>query len=76
MILFQFQQELGTFVLDLLQALQLYKKNLVSKLLVDKLALFCSQLYTSFNMLVQVIKEQHQLKAPIYVSKYSCDIFH
>ncbi|XP_023245224.1 serendipity locus protein alpha-like [Copidosoma floridanum] len=67
-------KELGTSIADLFCLLQLYRKNLISNLLSEKLALFCCQLYMSFSMLVQVIKEQHQMNAPNYAcKKYICE---
>lgn len=36
----------------------------------EKLALYSSQLCTSFEMLVQLAQEQHRLNAPIYVINY------
>lgn len=67
-------KELGTSILDFFQVLQQYKKNLVSKLLKDKLALYLRQLSAAFKILVLLIQEQHNLKAPIFsCKKYVCD---
>ncbi|XP_011166140.1 uncharacterized protein LOC105200346 isoform X2 [Solenopsis invicta] len=67
-------KELGTSILELLEPLQNYRKSLASSFLSQKLALYTSQLCTSFEMLVQLAQEQHQLNAPIYVcKKYICE---
>ncbi|XP_014225519.1 uncharacterized protein LOC106651506 [Trichogramma pretiosum] len=67
-------KELGLSITELLRPLQYYRKNLNSKLLSERLLLYCCQLCASFKMLVQVIKEQHRLKAPIYsCKKYICE---
>ncbi|KAJ8682268.1 hypothetical protein QAD02_018060 [Eretmocerus hayati] len=71
---FQNIKELGSSMIDIFSVLQIYKKNLVSALLSDKLALYCCQLCSSFNMLIQVVKEQHQFKSPLYTcKKYVCE---
>ncbi|OXU30524.1 hypothetical protein TSAR_007327 [Trichomalopsis sarcophagae] len=67
-------KELGASIAEIFKPLQIYKRNLTSNLLADKLALFCCQLCTSFGILVLVIKEQHQLNVPIYTcKKYICE---
>ncbi|XP_024889797.1 uncharacterized protein LOC112466127 isoform X1 [Temnothorax curvispinosus] len=67
-------KELGTSILEILEPLQNYRKSLVSAFLSQKLALYTSQLCTSFEMLVQLAQEQHQLNAPIYAcKKYVCE---
>lgn len=63
-------KELGTSILELLEPLQKYRRSLVSAFLSEKLALYSSQLCTSFEMLVQLAQEQHRLNAPIYVINY------
>ncbi|XP_070517202.1 uncharacterized protein Spt isoform X2 [Cardiocondyla obscurior] len=67
-------KELGTSILEILEPLQNYRKSLVSAFLSQNLALYTSQLCTSFEMLVQLAQEQHQLNAPIYTcKKYICE---
>ncbi|XP_012523354.1 uncharacterized protein LOC105829213 [Monomorium pharaonis] len=67
-------KELGTSILEILEPLQNYRKSLVSGFLSQKLALYTSQLCTSFEMLVHLAQEQHQLNAPIYTcKKYICE---
>ncbi|XP_011707227.1 PREDICTED: uncharacterized protein LOC105462387 [Wasmannia auropunctata] len=67
-------KELGTSILEILEPLQNYRKSLTSAFLSQNLALYTSQLCTSFEMLVQVAQEQHQLNAPIYAcKKYVCE---
>ncbi|CAL1679676.1 unnamed protein product [Lasius platythorax] len=67
-------KELGTSILEVLEPLQKYRRSLVSAFLSEKLALYSSQLCTSFEMLVQLAQEQHRLNAPIYASKkYICE---
>ncbi|XP_011880589.1 PREDICTED: uncharacterized protein LOC105569054 [Vollenhovia emeryi] len=67
-------KELGTSILEILEPLQNFRKSLASALLSRKLALYTSQLCTSFEMLVQLAREQHQLNAPIYAcKKYVCE---
>lgn len=63
-------QELGVFVVEIFEPLQRYRKNLISVLLAEKMALYTCQLCTSFGMLVEVIQEQHQLRAPIFVRDF------
>ena len=41
--------------------------NLLSQKLKEKFSLYLCQLCTTFDMLVQLIEEQHQLNAPIFV---------
>ncbi|XP_072742508.1 uncharacterized protein Spt [Anoplolepis gracilipes] len=66
-------KELGTSILELLEPLQKYRRSLISAFLSDKLALYSSQLCTSFEMLVHLTQEQHRLNAPIYAcKKYIC----
>ncbi|KAL6264078.1 hypothetical protein P5V15_004157 [Pogonomyrmex californicus] len=67
-------KELGTSILEILEPLQNYRKSLISAFLSQNLALYISQLCTSFQMLVQLTREQHELNAPIYVcKKYICE---
>jgi len=70
LIIYFFKKELGTSILDIFEPLQKYRRSLVSISLSEKLALFTSQLCTSFEMLVQLAQEQHRLNAPIYVRDY------
>ncbi|EFN86422.1 uncharacterized protein LOC105181449 [Harpegnathos saltator] len=71
---FQNIKELGTSILELLEPLQKYRRSLVSTTLSEKLALYTSQLCTSFGMLVQLAQAQHCVNAPIYVcKKYICE---
>lgn len=63
-------KELGTSILEVLEPLQKFRRSLVSTFLSEKLALYSSQLCTSFEMLVQLAQEQHRLNAPIYVINY------
>ncbi|XP_029665629.1 uncharacterized protein LOC115237013 [Formica exsecta] len=66
-------KELGTSILEVLEPLQKFRRSLVSTFLSEKLALYSSQLCTSFEMLVQLAQEQHRLNAPIYAcKKYIC----
>lgn len=60
-------QELGASILEVFNPLQRFRKNLVSNLLSEKVALYSSQLCAALNVLVQLVQEQHQLNAPIYV---------
>lgn len=71
---FAFLKELGTSILEVLEPLQKYRRSLVSAFLSEKLALYSSQLCTSFEMLVQLAQEQHRLNAPIYVISYIFNI--
>ncbi|KYQ46813.1 Serendipity locus protein alpha, partial [Trachymyrmex zeteki] len=67
-------KELGISILEILEPLQNYRKSLASDFLSQNLALYTSQLCTSFEMLVQLAQEQHQLNAPIYAcKKYVCE---
>ncbi|EZA60672.1 Serendipity locus protein alpha [Ooceraea biroi] len=67
-------KELGTSILEIFEPLQKYRRSLVSVFLSEKLALFTSQLCTSFEMLVQLAQQQHWLNAPIYAcKKYICE---
>lgn len=71
---FQNIKELGLTLVDMLNPLQSYCKNLISKLLKEKLALYICQLCTTFTMLAQLIEEQHNLNMPIYMTKkYICE---
>ncbi|XP_043282915.1 uncharacterized protein [Venturia canescens] len=71
---FQNIKELGMFIIEIFEPLQRYRKNLISPLFREKMALYTGQLCTSFAVLVEVIQEQHQLRAPIYsAKKYVCD---
>lgn len=66
-------KELGTSILEIFEPLQKYRRSLVFVSLSEKLALFTSQLCTSYEMLVQLAQEQHRLNAPIYAcKKYIC----
>lgn len=67
---FQNIKELGTSILEILGPLQRYRKNLISSLLSEKIALYTCQIHTTFNILVQLIQEQHQLNASIYVLQF------
>ncbi|XP_032674714.1 uncharacterized protein LOC116845762 isoform X2 [Odontomachus brunneus] len=70
---FQNIKELGSSILEILEPLQKYRRSLASTTLSEKLALYTSQLCTSFGMLVQLAQEQHCLNAPIYAcKKYIC----
>ncbi|KAF7995067.1 hypothetical protein HCN44_004539 [Aphidius gifuensis] len=70
---FQNIKELGINLLETLTPLQLYGKNLISKLLKDKLTLYICQLCTTFTMLAQLVEEQHNINLPIYnTKKYIC----
>lgn len=69
-----FSKELGSSILEVLEPLQNYRKSLTSIFLSQKLALYTSQLCTSFELLVQLAQEQHQLNAPIYVKNYIFNI--
>ncbi|XP_033215623.1 uncharacterized protein LOC117172011 [Belonocnema kinseyi] len=71
---FQNIKELGTSILDIFGPLQQFKNNLSSQQLKEKLALYLCQLCATFDMLVKLIEEQHQLNAPIFsCKKYVCD---
>ncbi|XP_043663876.1 uncharacterized protein LOC122627111 isoform X1 [Vespula pensylvanica] len=71
---FQNIKELGTSILEVLGPLQKYRKNLISNLLSERIALYTFQIHTTFSMLVQLIQEQHQLNASIYnCKKYICE---
>ncbi|XP_047371430.1 uncharacterized protein LOC124957923 isoform X2 [Vespa velutina] len=71
---FQNIKELGTSILEILGPLQKYRKNLISNLLSERIALYTFQIHTTFSMLVQLIQEQHQLNASIYnCKKYICE---
>ncbi|XP_043464871.1 uncharacterized protein LOC122500158 [Leptopilina heterotoma] len=71
---FQNIKELGTSIVDFFQVLLVYKKNLVSQFLKEKLALYLSQLCAAFKVLVRLIQQQHDLEAPIFsCKKYVCD---
>ncbi|KAG7200682.1 hypothetical protein KM043_001235 [Ampulex compressa] len=70
---FQNIRELGISILGILEQLQKYGKNLISQLLSNKIALLSCQLCTAFNLLIQLVQEQHQLNASIYsCKKYIC----
>ncbi|XP_076241354.1 spitting Image isoform X2 [Calliopsis andreniformis] len=67
-------KELGTSILELLGPLQIYRKSLASQLLAEKIILYSCQLCTAFNLLVQLVQEQHQLNMSIYnCKKYICE---
>ncbi|XP_015610441.1 uncharacterized protein LOC107275131 [Cephus cinctus] len=67
-------KEIGVFIMEVFEPVQRYRKNLVSKLLSEKIGLYSCQLCVSFGMLVHVIQEQHHLNAPIYTcKKYICE---
>lgn len=71
---FQNIKELGMSILELLGPLQIYRKNLASCLLAEKIILYLSQLCTVFKLLVQLVQEQHRLNVPIYnCKKYACE---
>ncbi|XP_034179709.2 spitting Image [Osmia lignaria lignaria] len=71
---FQNIRELGTSILELLGPLQIYRKNLASRSLAEKIILYLCQLCTAFKLLVQLVQEQHRLNAPIYnCKKYICE---
>ncbi|XP_023289259.1 serendipity locus protein alpha isoform X2 [Orussus abietinus] len=71
---FQNIKELGTSIVEVFGPLQCYRKSLVSNLLMERIALYSSQLCVAFGFLVQLIEKQHQLNAPIYnCKKYICD---
>lgn len=71
---FQNIKELGSCILEVLGPLQRYRKNLISNLLSERIALYTCQIHTTFSILVQLIQEQHQLHASIYsCKKYICE---
>ncbi|KAK0093069.1 hypothetical protein PV326_014374 [Microctonus aethiopoides] len=67
-------KELAVKLLEMFQLLLEYGKNLISELLKDKIILCIHQLYVSFKMLSNLVKEQHKLKLPIFhTKKYLCN---
>lgn len=53
--------------IDMFRILHRYKKSLVSAMLSGQITLYCSQIYLVFNALVELVQEQHEINAPIYV---------